>query len=319
MTSLWPWVAFNAAVLVILTVDLGLFHRSEHPVSVREAGAWTAVWVTLALAFAAGIFLVQGAQTGTEFLSGYLIEYSLSVDNIFVFVLIFSHFGTKREYQHRVLFWGIIGALLMRGAMIAVGAALIQRFEWVTYLFGAVLVVAGVRMWVAGEQGEVDAETNPVLRLIRRVVPVSTRSHGKRFFTRETDTRGRLRTVATPLFVTLVLIEVMDLVFAVDSIPAVFAVTRTPFIVYTSNVCAILGLRSLYFLLAGAIHRLQYLHYGLAVILAFVGAKMLLAERYVLSTSLSLVIICFILAVTVLWSLSVASGPGHAAKSKEGG
>lgn len=318
MTSLWPWVAFNAAVLVILAVDLGLFHRSEHPVSVREAGAWTAVWVMLAFAFAAGIFWVQGAQTGAEFLSGYLIEYSLSVDNIFVFVIIFSHFGTKPKYQHRVLFWGIIGALLMRGAMIAVGAALIERFEWVTYVFGAFLVVAGVRMGVTGEKGEVDAEANPVLRLIRRIIPVSTRSHGKHFFAREADTQGRFRTVATPLFVTLVLIEVMDLVFAVDSIPAVFAVTRKPFIVYTSNVCAILGLRSLYFLLAGAIHRLQYLHYGLAVILAFVGAKMLLAGWYALPTVLSLGIICFILAVTVFWSLTTAAGPERATKRGRG-
>ncbi|HEV2642317.1 MAG TPA: TerC family protein, partial [Candidatus Elarobacter sp.] len=255
MTSLVPWVAFTGAVLAILAIDLGLFNRKAHAPSLREAATWSAVWVTLALAFAGWIFHARGSQAGTEFLTGYLIEYSLSVDNIFVIVLIFSYFGIRGEYQHRILFWGIIGALVMRGVMIGAGAALIARFEWVTYVFGAFLLITGVRMGVAGEK-EIDPGANPVIRLVKRLMPVVTDYDGQKFFI-ETSTPGGARRAATPLFVVLVLIETMDLVFAVDSIPAVFAVTRDPYLVYTSNVAAILGLRSLYFLLAGAVEKFR--------------------------------------------------------------
>ena len=305
MSSLLPWVAFNAAVLAVLAVDLGLFNRTAHEVSVREAATWSAVWIALALAFAGWVFYARGHQAGTEFIAGYLIEYSLSVDNIFVIVLIFSFFGIRGEYQHRVLFWGIIGALLMRGAMIGVGAALIERFHWVTYVFGAFLLVTGIRM-ARHDESEIDPESNPVVRFVRRVIPVCSEHHGQQFFVTDRDASGRLRRMATPLFIVLVVIETMDLVFAVDSIPAVFAVTRDPFIVYTSNVAAILGLRSLYFLLAGAVTKFRYLRYGLAVILSFVGVKMLAAVRYVIPTLVSLGVIFFVLATTAIASVVAA-------------
>lgn len=263
---------------------------------------WSSVWITLALMFAAGIFYHRGTQAGTEFLTGYVIEYSLSVDNIFVMVLIFSYFGVRSEYQHRVLFWGIIGALVMRGIMIGAGALLIERFHWVTYVFGAFLVITGVRMALEGQK-EIHPEANPVLKLVRRMIPVRSDYHGQSFFITTTDDTGRQRRMATPLFVVLVVIETMDVVFAVDSIPAVFAVTRDPFIVYTSNVAAILGLRSLYFLLAGVVEKFRYLSYGLAVILAFVGVKMLIAGWYHVPTLASLGVIFTILIVAAMASV----------------
>ncbi|MGI8548478.1 MAG: TerC family protein [Gemmatimonadaceae bacterium] len=310
--NLWPWVAFNAAVLAILAVDLGLFNRKAHDVSVREAAAWSAVWVTLALAFAAGVFYVRGHRVGLEFITGYLIEYSLSIDNIFVMVLIFSYFGVRDEFQHRILFWGIIGALVMRGLMIGLGAALIDRFHWITYVFGAFLVITGVRMAFQGDK-EIDPGANPVLRLMRRVIPVCAEYDGQKFFVHARDpgqdraqgASGRKRWMATPLFVVLVVIETMDLVFAVDSIPAVFGVTREPFIVYSSNVAAILGLRSLYFLLSGAVQKFRYLSYGLAVVLSFVGIKMLIAAWYHIPTLVSLVVIFLVLALAAMVSVIV--------------
>lgn len=302
MTGIWPWVAFNAVVLAILAIDLGVFNKTAHAVSVKEAGIWSAVWVTVALAFAAGIFHWKGSQSGTEFLTGYLIEYSLSIDNIFVIVLIFSYFSVRDEFQHRVLFWGILGALVMRGLMIGAGTVLINRFHWITYVFGAFLVITGVRMAFQGEE-EIDPESNPVIKLVRKLIPVSPHFEGQKFFTRAKDDRGVVRRMATPLFVVLVLIETMDLVFAVDSIPAVFAVTRDPFIVYTSNVSAILGLRSLYFLLAGVIHKFHYLKFGLAIVLAFVGVKMLAAVKYQIPTLVSLSVIFVVLGGAVAASL----------------
>jgi len=309
VTALWPWVAFNAAVLAILAIDLGVFNRNAHTVSAKEAGIWTVVWVTLAGCFAAGIFVVRGHSAGLEFVTGYLIEYSLSVDNIFVFVLLFSYFGVKPEFQHRILFWGILGALLMRGAMIAAGSILIEEFHWITYIFGAFLIFTGVRMALESEQ-EMDPSGNPVLKLVQKVVPVCRDYHGQKFFVQLPDDaasrktgRTVLRRMATPLFVVLVLVETTDLIFAVDSIPAVFAVTREPFIVYTSNVCAILGLRSLYFLLAGVIHKFHHLHYGLAVVLTFVGVKMSIAGFYKIPTLLSLGVIFLSLATSVVTSL----------------
>ena len=301
MDQLWMWVGFNLFVLAMLALDLGVFHRKAHEVSLREAGAWSAVWVALALAFNYGVYRFMGPQAGLEFLTGYLIEKALSVDNIFVFVLIFSYFRVPAQYQHRVLFWGILGALLMRGGMIAAGAALIERFHWIIYLFGAFLVVTGIRMATQREQA-ISPEANPVIRLVRRLIPVTNEYHGQRFIVRE-EVGGRLRRVATPLFVVLVLVETTDLIFAVDSIPAIFAITTDTFIVFTSNVFAILGLRALYFLLAGVIHKFHYLKLGLSAVLVFVGAKMLLVDVYKIPIGLSLGVIALVLATAVVASL----------------
>jgi tellurite resistance protein TerC len=294
---LWVWVAFNLCVLAILAIDLGIFHRQAHEVSVREAAGWTATWITLSLCFNAGIYHFLGAKAGLEFLTGYLIEQALSVDNIFVFVLIFTYFAVPARYQHRILFWGILGALIMRGTMIGVGSALIHRFEWILYVFGAFLVFTGIRMALVEEKG-IDADANPVIKLMRRVLPISPRYHGQKFFVREA---GKL--VATPLLAVLVMVETTDVVFAVDSIPAIFAVTTDPFLVYTSNVCAILGLRSLYFLLAGIVDKFRFLQFGLSMVLVFVGAKMLLADFHEIPVGASLGVVAGILIVAVAASL----------------
>ena len=301
MDQLWLWVGFNTFVLAMLALDLGVFHRQAHVVSMKEAASWSALWVSLALVFNYGIYHFMGPQAGLEFLTGYLIEKALSVDNIFVFVLIFSYFNVPPRYQHRVLFWGILGALLMRGAMIAAGAALITEFHWIIYVFGAFLVFTGIRMATQTEHA-IDAESNPVIRLVRRFVPVTNQYHGQSFFVRQ-EVGGRLRQVATPLFVVLVLIETTDLIFAVDSIPAIFAITQDPFIVYTSNVFAILGLRALYFLLAGVIHKFHYLKLGLSAVLVFVGVKMLLTDVYKVPVGVSLGVIALVLATSVVASL----------------
>jgi tellurite resistance protein TerC len=299
--SLWVWLGFTAFILLMLAIDLGVFHRKAHVVSVREASAWTCVWVALALAFNYGVYSYMGPQAGLEFLTGYLVEKALSVDNIFVFVLIFSYFQVAPKYQHRVLFWGILGALVMRGAMIGAGAVLILRFHWIIYVFGAFLVFTGIRMALVRETS-IDVEHNPVVRLVRRFLPISNSYHGQDFFVRQ-RVGERFHYMGTPLFVVLVLVETTDLVFAVDSIPAIFAVTRDPFIVYTSNIFAILGLRAMYFLLAGVIHRFHHLKPGLAVILAFVGVKMLLSDVYKLQIGVSLGVIASILAISVAASL----------------
>ncbi|HEV2145955.1 MAG TPA: TerC family protein [Longimicrobiaceae bacterium] len=303
MDQIWLWVGFNVFVLAMLALDLGVFHREAHEVSMKEAGGWSAFWVALALLFNAGIYHFMGPREGLEFLTGYLIEKALSVDNIFVFVLIFSYFRVPPKYQHRVLFWGILGALLMRGAMIGAGAVLIERFHWIIYVFGAFLVFTGIRMATQGEP-DIEPESNPVLRLVRRFTAVTQVYHGQKFFVREAAAPGGpLQWVATPLFVVLVLVETTDLIFAVDSIPAIFAVTRDPFLVYTSNVFAILGLRALYFLLAGVIHKFHYLQLGLAVVLVFVGTKMLLADVYHVPIGISLGVIALVLGSAVGASL----------------
>jgi tellurite resistance protein TerC len=295
--SLWIWVGFNLFVLAILALDLGVFHRKAHVVSFKEAILWSAIWVALALVFNAGIWHFMGQQKGVEFLTGYLIEKSLSVDNIFVFSLIFSYFAVPPQYQHRVLFWGILGALVLRAAFIAAGAALIANFHWVIYLFGAFLVITGVKMAVAPDKG-LEPERNPVVRLARRLMPLTERYHGQRFIVRENGI-----VTATPLFLVLLLVEATDLVFAVDSIPAIFAITTDPFIVYTSNVFAILGLRSLYFLLGGVVEKFHYLRLGLAAILVFVGAKMTLVDFYKVSAFASLAVVASILAASIAASL----------------
>ncbi|WP_322821071.1 TerC family protein [Chloroflexus sp.] len=268
--TLWAWIGFHAIVFLVLALDLGVFHRHSHKVSIREAGLWTLVWITLSLIFNGIIWLWRGPEDGLNFLTGYLVEYSLSVDNIFVFVLLFSYFRVPAQYQHRVLFWGILGALIMRGTMILLGSALVEQFEWILYLFGAFLLVTGVRLIFQDDEPEVDPQRNLLVRLARRLLPITPDMRGDRFFVREAD-----RFSATPLFLVLLIVESTDLLFAVDSIPAIFGITHDPFIVYTSNICAILGLRSLYFLLAGVMESFYYLRFGLAIILSFIGVKML--------------------------------------------
>ncbi|HEX6068558.1 MAG TPA: TerC family protein [Longimicrobiaceae bacterium] len=301
MENVWPWVGFNVFVLAMLALDLFVFHRKAHEVSTREAATWTAFWIVLALVFNYGVYHFRGAEAGLEFLTGYLIEKALSVDNIFVFVLIFSYFNVPLKYQHRVLFWGILGALVMRGTMIGAGAALIHQFHWIIYVFGAFLVFTGVRMATHGEH-DIEPEANPVLKLVRRLIPVTNVYHGQDFFVHE-RVGDRVRWVATPLFVVLVLVESTDLIFAVDSIPAIFAITTDTFIVYTSNVFAILGLRALYFLLAGVIHKFHFLKLGLSAVLVFVGTKMLLADIVKIPIVASLGVIAGILAISVIASL----------------
>lgn len=295
--SPWIWIGFNVFVLAMLALDLGVFHRKAHVVTFREAAIWSAVWFALALVFNVGVWHFMGPQKGVEFLTGYLIEKSLSIDNIFVIALIFSYFAVPAEYQHRVLFWGILGALVLRAVFIAAGSALLANFHWIIYVFGAFLVITGFKMALAPDKG-LEPERNPVLRLLRRLMPVSDRYHGQRFFVREAGVR-----VATPLFLVLVLVEATDLVFAVDSIPAIFAITTDPFIVYSSNVFAILGLRSLYFLLGGVMGKFEYLKIGLAAIMVFVGGKMTLIDLYKISSVVSLAVVASILAIAIAASL----------------
>jgi tellurite resistance protein TerC len=295
--QLWLWIGFNAFVLAMLAVDLLIFHKEAHEVRVREAATWSVIWIALALLFGVGVSHFMGREAGLEYFAGYLIEKALSVDNIFVFILIFSFFRVPPRYQHRVLFWGILGALLMRGAMIAAGAYLIQQFHWIMYVFGAFLVFTGVRMATHREH-DLDPESSLAIRLIRRLVPITSEYHGQQFFVREHV--GQVsRLVATPLFVVLVLVETTDLIFAVDSIPAIFAITQEPFIVYSSNVFAILGLRALYFLLADVIDRFHYLKVGLSVVLVFVGLKMLAMDLYKVPIGVSLGVIVVVLGVSV--------------------
>jgi tellurite resistance protein TerC len=296
--SIWLWVGFNVFILAMLALDLGVFHRKSHIVSLKESLTWTGVWVVLALLFNVGVWHYAGSTKALEFFTGYVIEKSLSVDNVFVFALLFSYFAVPPTYQHKVLFWGILGALIMRAIMIAAGAALITKFAWIIYVFGGFLILTGIKMIVKREE-EIHPERNPVVRWFKKLMPVTPEYRGDKFFVRENGIR-----MATPLFVVLLLVEFTDLIFAVDSIPAIFAVTKDPFIVYTSNVFAILGLRSLYFALAGVMDKFHYLKIGLGVVLAFVGVKMILAHTaWKIDTLVSLGVIVLILATSVVWSL----------------
>jgi tellurite resistance protein TerC len=313
-TSIWFWVGFNAFVLLMLALDLGVFHRRAHEVKLKEAAAWSAVWVTVALLFNLAIYLYAGPQAGLEFLTGYLVEKSLAVDNIFVIAMIFSYFAVPAMYQHRVLFWGILGALVMRGAFIAAGAYALERWHWVIYVFGGILLLTGIKMATRKADETFEAESNPVVRLARRFVPLTTRYDGQKFWTVENGRR-----VATPLFLVLLLVEVTDLVFAVDSIPAIFAITRDPFLVYTSNVFAILGLRSMYFLLAGIIHKFVYLKYGLSLVLVFVGAKMLLQDVVKVPTAVSLGVIATLIGGSIAASLWARRGQAAAHDGADAG
>lgn len=303
MNSFWGLVGFNVVVLAILALDLGVLHRRSAKVSLKEAASWSAVWVGLSLSFAFAVYRTMGNQAGLEFLTGYLIEYALSVDNIFVFVLIFSSFKVPEEYQHRVLFWGIIGALVLRGVMIVAGSVLVARFSWTLYIFGAFLVFTGIKMALQKDELPYNPEHDPILRLARRILPVTTEYRGDKFFVEEPDATGTMRRTATPLFIVLLIVESTDIIFATDSIPAVFAVTRDPFIVYTSNVCAILGLRALYFLLGGVVDKFVYLKLGLSLILIFIGVKMLVEPFIHIPILGSLGVVGAVLAASVVASL----------------
>jgi tellurite resistance protein TerC len=310
LTSIWGWVGFNVVVLAILALDLGVLHRRSSTVSVKEAATWSTVWIALSLCFAFAIYRTMGKESGLEFLTGYLIEYALSVDNIFVFVLIFSYFKVPEKYQHRVLFWGIIGALVLRGVMIVAGSALVTRFAWTLYIFGAFLVFTGLKMALQKDENAYNPERDPVLRLARRLIPVTAEYSGDKFFVKEPDRTGRQRLAATPLFIVLLIVDTTDIIFATDSIPAIFAVTRDPFIVYTSNICAVLGLRALYFLLAGVVDKFVYLKLGLSLVLVFIGGKMLLEPFVHLPIVASLGVVGAVLAASILASLRWPR-PGH--------
>jgi tellurite resistance protein TerC len=294
---LWFWVAFHIGVFVVLAIDLVGFNRKAHVIGIKEATVWSCVWVALSLAFNLLVWRMKGADAAVDFFTGYVIEYSLSVDNIFVFVLIFTYFQVRRKFQHRVLVWGIVGALVMRGAMIWLGVALVERFEWILYIFGAFLLVTGIRMLMSKGE-EIDLESNFVLRFCRRWMRVTPEYHEQRFLVRQ-DGQWML----TPLALVLIVIDIMDLVFAVDSIPAVFAITQDEFVVYTSNICAILGLRSLYFVLAHVIDRFIYLKTGLAIVLGFVGLKMLVADFAHIPNWLSLLVVITVLTITIVLSM----------------
>ena len=303
MNSFWGWIGFNVVVLAILALDLGVLHRRSEKVSLKEAATWSAVWVALSLCFAFAIYRTMGEESGLEFLTGYLIEYALSVDNIFVFVLIFTYFKVPENYQHRVLFWGIIGALLLRGVMIVAGSALVTRFSWTLYIFGAFLVFTGIRMAVQNDEDAYNPERDPVLRLSRRLIPVTADYRGDKFFVHEPDATGTMRYAATPLFIVLLIVDTTDVIFATDSIPAIFAVTRDPFIVYTSNICAVLGLRALYFLLASVVDKFVYLKLGLSLVLIFIGGKMLLEPFIHIPVIGSLGVVGAVLGASILASL----------------
>jgi tellurite resistance protein TerC len=297
-SSTWLWIGFAVLIVFMLSLDLGLFNRRAHAIRYREAALWSVIWLTLATVFAGVVFLSQGATRGLEFVTGYLIELSLSVDNLFVFLLIFSYFKVPSRYQHRVLFWGLLGALVLRLTMISLGATLIHHFNWILYVFGAFLIYTGVNMF-REENKDIQPEKNPIVRLVTRYIPITRNYHEEKFFTHVDG-----RKVGTLLLLVLVIVEVTDLVFAVDSIPAIFAVTTNTFIVYTSNVFAILGLRSMYFLLAGAIAKFHYLRLGLAFVLTFIGVKMLIVIGHVeIPIAISLAVVVTVLALSVAASL----------------
>jgi len=306
------WIGFNLFVLALLAIDLGVFHRKAHSVSIKEATAWSIVWVSLAMIFNLGIYFTWGEEKALEFFTGYVIEKSLSVDNLFVFLMIFQYFSTPAEYQHRVLFWGILGALVLRAIFIAAGSALLTQFHWMIYVFGAFLVFTGIKMFLQGDE-KLEPNRNPVVRLFERWVPMTREYHGQRFMIR---TNGQTR--ATLLLLVLIVIETTDVIFAVDSIPAIFAVTQDSFIVYTSNVFAILGLRALYFMLAGVMQMFVYLKFGLSLVLCFVGAKMLLSDIYKIPIGASLAVIGTVLLLSIVASWWSQRKSALTARSYEG-
>ena len=304
---LYLWIFFNLFALGMLVLDLLVFHRSGRIVRSREALAWSAMWIGLAAAFAGLVFFWQGRQVALEFVTGYVLELSLSVDNLFIFLVIFRYFSVPEQYQHRVLFWGILGALLMRGSFILAGVGLIHRFHWILYAFGALLIYSGIRLGFTGEH-QIDPSTNPAVKALRRWMPVTDDYQGGRFFVR--GWKGNPGLYATPLLVVLAVIETTDVLFAVDSIPAVLAVTLNAFIVYTSNVFAILGLRSMYFAVSGLMKVFRFLHYGMALVLILVGLKMITADRFAVSTLATLGVVGGVLAVSVVASVMYPGARG---------
>jgi len=302
--STWLWLGFSIFIVTMLSLDLGLFNRKAHTIRYREAWIWSGVWVTLAMIFAGLVFHYQGSTRGLEFLTGYLIELSLSVDNLFVFLLVFSYFKVPAKFQHRVLFWGVMGALFMRLTMIFVGAALINRFHWIIYIFGAFLVYTGIKMF-RHDEVEIHPDQNIVIRIVTKFLPITRHYDQEKFFTKVNG-----KTTGTLLLLVLMVVEVTDLVFAVDSIPAIFAITRDTFIVYTSNVFAILGLRSMYFLLAGVVEKFRYLRTGLAIVLTFIGVKMLVvAVGFHIPIWVSLTFVALVLIGSVVASLLIPAKP----------
>jgi len=295
--QMFAWLAFCTFVLLMLALDLGVFHKKSREVSLKEALIWSAVWMGLAFAFNAGIYYRHGGEKALQFLTGYLVELSLSVDNLFVFLLVFDYFKVPAQYRHKVLFWGILGALVMRAVFILAGVTLIAKFHWIIYLFGALLIFSGIKMALQRDK-EIHPERNPVLRLFRRFMQVTPDYEGSQFFVNQGGT-----TLASPLFVVLLILESTDLVFAVDSVPAVLAITPDPFIVFTANAFAVLGLRSMFFALEGIMKRFHYLHYGLSAVLVFVGAKMLLGGLYKIPTWVSLLCIVSTVSISIIASL----------------
>jgi len=314
--ALWLWLVFAGTVTTLLALDLGVLHRSDREIGIRESLWLSAGYISVALLFGAWLWWQLGAQSGMEYLTGFVIEKSLSMDNVFVIALIFSFFAVPRQYQHRVLFWGILGVIVLRALMIGMGAALVSEFSWVLYLFGAFLVITGVKMLRMSDEPASDLENNPLLRLLRRLIRVTPQLHGNAFFVRQATTPGGPKLLsATPLFLALCMVESADLVFAVDSVPAIFAITTDPFIVYTSNIFAILGLRALYFALSAMIHRFHYLKYALALVLVFIGSKIFLVGIVgKIPPSISLSVTAALIAAGVLFSLwktrqAVSDGP----------
>ena len=295
--SLTLWILFNGFILAMLIVDLKVFNRKPHEISIKESLVWTGIWIAQAISFGIGIYYFMGAQPALDYFTGYLIEKSLSVDNIFVFLLIFTYFGVKSIYQHRVLFWGIFGALVFRLIFIFLGVALLEQFHWIIYIFGAFLVFTGIKLGLEKDK-EIHPERNPILKIVRRFVPITKNFHGPDFFIK----RGR-RFIATPMFVVLVVIETTDIVFALDSIPAIMAITRDTFLIYSANAFAILGLRALYFALSGVMRLFHYLHYGLAFILVFIGVKMLIESFVHIPTLITLGVIVVTLTISVIFSV----------------
>lgn len=297
VVDIYVWVGFLLFVFVMLALDLGVFHRKSHEVKIKEALIWTAIWISIAMLFNYGIYVYMGEEKALEFLTGYVIEKSLSVDNLFVFIMIFTYFNVNPKYQHKILFWGILGALVMRAIFIFAGVALITKFHWIIYIFGGFLVFTGIKMLFHKDEN-IDPEKNPLVRLFKKFMPVTTVQEGDRFFVKIDG-----KTFATPLFIVLLLVEFTDLIFAVDSIPAILAITNDTFIIFTSNVFAILGLRALYFALAGITQYFHYLKYGLSAILVFVGVKMLVVDFYKVPIVYSLSTILGILIISVVLSL----------------
>lgn len=292
----YVWIGFIAFIILLLVIDLGIFHRKSHEVKIKEALIWTGVWILLALIFNYGVYVFMGKEKAVEFLAGYLIEKSLSIDNLFVFIMLFTFFDVKPQYQHKVLFWGIIGALIMRAIFIFSGVILISKFHWIIYIFGAFLIFTGIKMLVQKDE-KISPDKNPLVRLFKKLFPVTETMHGDKFFV-----RINAKTVATPLFVVLLVVEFTDLIFAVDSIPAILAISNDSFIIFTSNVFAILGLRALYFALAGITKLFHYLKYALSAILVFVGIKMLIVDLYKIPVTYSLFTIVAMLLIAVLLS-----------------